>query len=738
MDQLIPGTVAENRSDALGVVSGRSDALRILDAHRKGLMGRRQRDLLAERILLHIDGTGDNGYADIFNGERTAIPLELAEHRVSEPLLGPIVTNQVAYHTTMPIRFLAEARNDSDSRERAIVDTAFANYVAHTQRLNDVSAAAMLFADACGFCPIHAYWRDDVGYDPYEPLYLTQDVMTQLGLTPPKKGLVDLWVGNPFDHVFNPGAKRGSVQWQTYGRVVPGQMVRDRFNKPHLQGSKRLPSASIFQRTARIWSGLVGLNLHGTPAIYGAEDSTEDLLALICFEQAPGYDVNYPDGRLVVIALPGAAETTQDRSRTAGGTPEVLHDAALPGGRFSNVNIYSSGGRFDDVHGQPWAGPIDELNIRLNIVLAKQWKMIEKAAEAPTIVSGMIDEDEKEFNGFTLLTAHDSAHTLQAHPLPVDHQIIQILDNRAERIRQAMFTIGGYQAASRGESNAGDPFAKVALLAQQDDTVHGPTNQSFRVGLADFAQTWWCLMKQYGDVPWIIDAIGDEFEQLPEDYIDNTMLSQEPPNYKVVSGYGATPEIKGRQLMELVQLRTADGEPALRTEEFRKQWPDGSLFANSTDPGAVQRRRANKIAKTIRRLAKQFRQITKLQERQMGHPWVQQAAFFVFQQLEAEFPPLRDDDPHAMLAALSEITQDETEDGLARVVAMFRQGPIYDWIDMMAQQQAVSGMPTMLPGAPKQLGAGGGGPVKPGIELNPGEALAQRSATAGAFSNAKA
>lgn len=689
-EALLPGSA---ESPVLGPRSGQDVARRIAEAHRKGLQARRDRDLLAEKILLHIDGSADNMWADIYMGQRVAIPRDLPEPRVTENLLRPIIANQVAYHTTMPLRFIDEGRQDRESRERAVINAAFANYVVRTQRVNQLSAAGMYLADAMGFCPLHAFWRDDVGYDPYEPLYTNPDEMEGMAL--PRKGLIDCWVGNPFDTVFNAGAKRGSIQWQTYGRVLPGQTVRDRFGVD-IEGTDKLPSASVFQRIARQWSNMTGLNIHGTPAMGtgGGNSQGEDLIAVICREIAPGVDPEFPMGRLSIVALPGQAETRGGRDTAASAI--LLADQPLPAGRFSSVNLYSEQ-RFDDVLGSPWAEPLAELNTRLNISLSDRRALIEKAKNAPIITNGEIGEDSRRMDGWTVLEAMGGMGGVSARVMEaISSPLMQALNQEIEEIRQAIYTIGGYQAASRGESDAGDPYAKVALLSQQDDTIHGATNQAFREACVEYAQLWWSLMKEYGDVPWMIAAVGDEFEEMPEEYIDNTMLSDEPPAYKVVSGYGSTPEIKGRQLLDMVQRMGADQQPLLTTEEFRAQWPDGSLFDQNSDPKRAQKRRARRISNGIRRLAKQMRQQNQLPQ-EIPPQIAQQAGMWVFQTAEQQYPRERSDDLQANIDALVELVQDETEDPVARAAGRMRLDLMYEWQAMM--------QPAMPMGAPAPGGS---------------------------------
>ena len=126
----------------------------VAEFHKDGLETRRFHDLTAEKYLIHIDGEGDNQWADLYNGERIQIPHNLSGiPRAQNNLLRPIVDNMVAYHSTMPFRYVVETRPDRESRESGAIDQAFANYIAKEQNLNSLFAEAMYMAAAYGSCP---------------------------------------------------------------------------------------------------------------------------------------------------------------------------------------------------------------------------------------------------------------------------------------------------------------------------------------------------------------------------------------------------------------------------------------------------------------------------------------------------------------------------------------------------------------------------------------------------------
>ncbi|KKK80461.1 hypothetical protein LCGC14_2823250, partial [marine sediment metagenome] len=294
-----------NQVDAVGLRTGQQEAKLVLDGHRHGLQSRFQRDLLSEKLLLHIDGAGDFQWAEIYMGQKVEIPRWVSEFRKSENILRLVVDNAVAHHTTMPLRYFADSLPDRRAKDRALIDALWMNYLAWQQDLNSLFADALYMAMAAGFCPVHRYWRDDTA-DMHEPIDPGDEdpEADQLRSFLESPGMIDCWIGNPFDTVFDRGAKRGSVYSCSYGRMLPAQMVRNAFDYVEgvrgLQGTTKLPSASVNQRIARKWQ-TEGLGIHGSPVITHrreTEDSTDELLYTICKETAPGVDRDWPDGRL--------------------------------------------------------------------------------------------------------------------------------------------------------------------------------------------------------------------------------------------------------------------------------------------------------------------------------------------------------------------------------------------------------------------------------------------------------
>lgn len=719
-----------NQYDAVGQVSAEAHANRVLLFHKRGLRSRRYRDLTAEKYALHIDGEGDGQWADIYNGQRVEIPASIfGQIRHTENLLRPVVDNAVAYHTTMPFRFVVDTRPDRESRSRALVDQTLINQLAIKQRWNREFAQALYVAMPYGSCPVHAFWRNDISTDPYEPLYGSDQ--ENVGL---QKGMIDVWVGDPWDTVYNPGATRNSLHMYTYGRTVPAQMVRAAFahvpGVSTIQGTNRLPSASRFQRTWRKWGSTV-LEVHGAASQSGGR-SEEELIALLCSEIAPGIDPDYPEGRITVIAVDGTATIASEEAGGGGQRAVLLHDGPLPAGKFSHIRVYSAN-RFDDILGKPFVGDLDDLQVQLNQAISLRAEYIRRSVRPPLVQTGMMVDDTSVYEDDAQLDV-DPAAPFQPYYLELPSRQIGILNQHISEIRNGIWTLGGYQAASRGEGQSGDAAAKVIALAKADDTIHGPTNQRFREGVEEFAGLCWSLFKEYADVPWLVEAVGGETAHLIEPWLDRNMISVEEPKFRLVSGFGATTESKANQLLQLVAAKGSDGMPLMSTRQFQAAWPDQSTYPEVEDLMGVQERRTKAINARIRRIVREFQQ-------QMGE--ASQRPDFVGMldaALMAEFPVLPDDSPQLHFEALATISQDENEDPMVRQLARFRQGRYQMWLmtgqgPMPAMPPEPQAQPQQRPAAPvREENPAGGTVTSDSIQPQPGEvaALTQQAQT-GAF-----
>lgn len=678
----------------MGVVSAESTAKRILQMHTAGLRARRDRDLCSEKYLLHIDGSGDFQWADIFDGERVAIPRLVSEFRKTENILRLVVDNAVAYHTSMPLQYQTEVTSDRRSRDQALVDTLFANHLVLKQDLNSLFGDALYMAMAAGFCPVHRYWRDDMGYSAPEPVSGEgHSPIEQIErLIDPRPGMIDCWVGNPFDHVFDRAARRGSVYWSSYGRVLPAQLVRDTFDHipgvSELQGTTRMPSVSIFQRIARNWQS-ENLGLHGSPVVNERQsfDDGEELLTVVCQEIMPGVSREFPAGRLQIIIVP---ESVDLRRGNTNSSPAVLVvDQDLPAGDYSWTLFYSHH-RGDDVLGKPWVEDIDQEQVDLNIAISKRWEVLQRMIEAPIVApGGALDEDMTDIGAYQLLEVEPSLAGWRPRVMEWPSGILEGLQREIDDRRKAIYTGGGFQASSRGEAPGSRmAYRAIVALQQADTSIHGPVNLRFQRAAADHMRGCWMQAKAYMDVPWLTEIAGDEYEHLVDAYIDNSKLSVRPPTYKVVNAFGPSPEMRAQEVMELMAARGADGEPFLTTAEARRLYPNQGVFNRAGDTKSIARRRAKTIATRAHDLARELRQKSGFQETAMNHPAVQQAAMIVFAQMEQQYTRMRDDDLESHLAAYSEVTQDETADPIARLAIVQRQNLYYEWQAEMAQMAA--------------------------------------------------
>jgi hypothetical protein len=722
-----------NQQDSQGSVSRESLARSVAEFHRKGLVSRKSRDATSEKYMLHVDGEGDNQFADLYgDGNRVVVPRSMSgQVRIATNLVRPMVDNMVAHHCTQPFHFLAESRQDRDSKIRARFDAAIVNHVSKQQKWNALAAEAMYLAACTGMGLIHGYWRPDSA-DEYEPLYDSNAGQEQQ--FKPAGGMVDCWAGNPFDTVFNPGAKRNSVQVMSYGRVLPGKLVRAAFDAPGIEGltgSTRLASASVFQRILSKWR-INGLNVHGTAAMGSAEGSDEDLVAIVCREIARGIDEQYPMGRLTIVGLRSGESGQADTSRHA--SPLLLHDGPLPASRFSAVRLYSQS-RFDDVLGRPYlSGGLDDLQMQLNELEGLMDRYFIRAVGSPLAIKGAISDTTAAWDEDGVVEVEPNGSVEWLTP-PSDY--LQHLEKKIERVKEDMFRIGGWQAASRGENQAGQPAALAVYLGRADDSIHGPTNVGFRDSMCELAQLSHALFRQYGDKGWAVNVAGEDFAHLAEEYIDRTMVSEEAPRFRMTNGAGATPEATQQMLLNMVVAKGADGMPLLSTERFVKLWPDQDLYDETNDTEQLKIRHAKTVAAAIRRYARELRQQTGFDEQaivaqvppQFGvdpQQAVQQAvmnlAAQVHNRILAEYRPRRDDNLQAHVDAMSEITQDDTEDMIAREAATMHQDIYYEW----QAQQAAQGMQQQMQ---MQQAGGEGQPAQSVDTASPTSESAEQATT---------
>lgn len=723
-----------------GTPEGQEYARKVLRRHRQGKARKAERDLTAEKYLVHVDGENDGQYAEIVEGQAVIVPPRLGTTiRIQRNLLRPVVDNFVSHFTGNPIRVVAEVPPGRKARDKARVTTLLANHIVQHQELNAVLAEAMYVAAVYGHCPVHANWRLDFKADPYLPPGLPPE---SPGIRP---GFVEVWAGDPWSTVYNRGATRNSLHSLSYERTLPLDQVRGSFGHvpgvEKLRGANDLPSASRFQRIVRNWQYLN--QFRRASAIMqqsGASDDDEKLIALVAEEQAPGLDPNHPDGRLTVIAVSGRAETDHRGSggATSGSEAVLLHDGPLPAGKFSLVRFYALH-RYDDVLGKPYVSDLDDLQVEYNQVVTLREMRLAKYADPRLMAkSGSVEED-------TLYAGPDEIMfvTSQDYPRYLDPPSMSTSDfDMAERsIEQMFFRIAGWQAASRGEGSAGDAAAKVIALSRADDTIFGPISLGFARSINELMQLCVGLYREFSDLPTMVQVAGEEFAYAVEPWVRAEDLPVEDPVFRVTSAFGATPEAMLQTLLNLTTTRGADGVPIMTVDEFWDRVPDPSLRPHRPNPTAIKRRRLNAVNKIIESLAEQSEQQYGDEVRK-NQQMVVQLARIVEEQVFNLFPLSRTDDPMMSLDALDEVVHDTTSSVLARMVAEIRQARYFDWI---AQIQARAGAgpapgPAQSPpkqGTPRQISPGAPLPGAQSGNMSPGRLMQDvRSLTSAATAGA--
>ena len=300
------------------------------------------------------------------------------------------------------------------------------------------------------------------------------------------------------------------------------------------------------------------------------------------------------------------------------------------------------------------------------------------------------------------------------------------LQSKIERVMEGMYRKSGWQAASRGEMR-GSGKAIIALQ-QADDSIFGPITQRTTEELEAYADLCWRIRKEFMDVPIVLDVVGDELVHLAEPYVDRTMMSEKPPVFTLVSGFGTSTEARAQQLLNMFGMVDAKGEQLIGTREIRKLWPDNSLFPMTDDPQETRERRPRIVNELIRQQVKQLIQQQQMQfpgwQPSMSDPLTAQAGEYLAFVIDSMEPALPDDDLEANIEVLSLVTQDPTESPLARRTAMVRQGQYWEWLaarQAAMQERAVqAGAGDGSPGGSRRPAGRRGGGTEAARAFNPG------------------
>lgn len=674
--------------------------------HRKGLERRRQRDLLAEKNLAHLSG---DMWVDVVNGTLMPVPQVPGSYRTHENRLSMLVANMVAYHTSSPYRFRAQPRADLKDRRFSVVDTAIANDIAESQGLNQMVAAALSIGAAYGHGILRAVFREDAVTDPYPTIAGAPEASLEAeGLDvggEMRRGFVDIYLGDPWSTVYDPGATRFGVHRESHERITPIEIVRRAFPQApeieELKPSPRIVSASRYQRmqaslnSISNWTGSASLAVEA-PSGEG-KDGEGDLVALIVEETAPGFDPDWPDGRLTIVALDGGSA---DEREGGMGEPRLMHEGALPGGVMSGERFYPSAFQAsgDDVLGMPWVHDLVGRNQELNVFLSLRGDWLRKFSRPPMIANEAFTtfSDPKGFSEGSPIWNHTGGPVPQFLMPPQGQGEVQafIVD-----VRTVMDTLGGYNAASQGQLKAGTSGYAVRQLAAYDDTMFGTAANGIARSNCSLMQKCHALVREHLTVPWLIRTVGGDNGYLASPYIHREQLSAEPPRYQLVSAQGTEADRVG-ELDKLVVMADGAGTPVFTAEDYRRSHPDRGIFPPENETSVLKRRRALGINAFIVDAAMAWRTETGIEIGAEGSEGAEKegvAAILAELNRDNRTRIMRDDEIQFHIDTLSEITQDGESDPVAVGVAEGRQDAYY-----ATQQQQAAG--AQMQGQPPQGG----------------------------------
>lgn len=681
-------------------------ARQVVEDHRKGKAAAFHRTLTAQKYAYHIDGEGDAQWADIMGGRQVKIPRRRkGALRHQDNILRPMVNYWIAYFCTQPLRAIAEHRQDRKSRDRARIDTIIANHHLHEQKVNEQAAAAMYMAAFNGWGILHSLWRNDIVQTGKEPSGLYSPDIVQPGFT-------DVFPGNPFDTVFDPSSTRGQIPAYSYGRSLPTHLVKQAFPEvpgiEDMEGSSQEPSTGWFQRMLRKWETLYrgGGGDHGSAALTGS--GYENNIGLICKEIMPGQLRDYPQGLLIVVGLQGASDTGGEAGPQ--GNPILLHFGPLPGGVASGTMFYALA-RGDDVQGKAYVADLDDDQVRLNQAITMYAEMMSQYAYPQLFLPQGSQLIANQSVGDKIIEyIHHPGSPPPQYQFPGTGANFVAILNYIKDIRESAFRKGGWQAASRGEaSGANEPAARAQFLAQQDKMIFAPTAVSFRSSVIELLRKNHALRRQYQSLPLLVDALGDDLGYMVEEYVHKEDMSPRPPNFAVVSGFGATPEERLVQLNELLPLRGGDGQPVLTTKRYWELHPDPGLRPNEPDADDARRRRAHAINIAIEQVVDDAR----AENPDVPLEQIPGVAQHFAAQVHQRFPPTWTDG-YALplfIEALDSLVQDPTVDPLKRQVAEERQKYLLQWQQQSSGQvpasngQSPGDQPQSNGAAPAEAGA---------------------------------
>ena len=269
--------------------------------------------------------------------------------------------------------------------------------------------------------------------------------------------------------------------------------------------------------------------------------------------------------------------------------------------------------------------------------------------------------------------------------------------------RNAMDTMGGYNAASQGQMKSGVSGYAARQLAAYDDTMFGTAAAGIADAASEVIGKGRALVRENLTVPWLIRATGGDLGYLASPFVHRDELAPEPPRYQLVSASGTEAD-RVAELDKMVVMRDGAGAPVFSAEDYRRAHPDRGIFPPENETAVLKRRRALGVNVFIIDAVHAYRETSGTEP---GDPDDAAAVAEILESLNTENRTriLRDDEVQFHIDTLSEITQDPESDPVAAGVAEGRQDAYYQMQEEQRQRQAASQMQQQAQAGASQGGA---------------------------------
>jgi hypothetical protein len=359
------------------------------------------------------------------------------------------------------------------------------------------------------------------------------------------------------------------------------------------------------------------------------------------------------------------------------------------------VRVYADDS-WDDVLGRPWvAGGLDDAQIELNQIVTLEKEYLRRHSRTQMLAQeGSIDDNTLSYLDDAIIRyAGEKPSFLNPPTAPQG-----LFQQAISAVEQYMYTVGGWQKASRGEGNAGDSGAKVAMLGEADDSIFATTNLEFYRSVSDGIQLGHALARESMFVPTTLNVSGVDMNRLAGRGITGADLMEDDPTFTLVQG-SASPDAQTQQLLNLATTQTPSGDALLTVDEFHETVPDPSLRRLRPEIDTIRRARPYEINRAIEDACAEAAE----QAQQMPPEWMPMLAEEIYLQIGEAYPLEDGDDPQMNMDALDELILDGTTPALVRQVARLRRQDHQMWAFMLAQAQQ---QPMQMQ---QQPGTGGGG-----------------------------